>query len=211
MDLIRAEVERLGAVLVIVDSVTPAAGQEPESADAATRTFNALRSVRAAKLVVAHLSKTDAASSRGASRPWGSAFYWNLARSAWEFRRASDADDGPVPIALYHRKSNISRLYRPIGLTFEFADDGSAWVIRSGNLEESPDLIARTSLSNQLRTLLASRGRLTVQEAAEELGSSEDVVRRTLNRERTKGKVIVFPGPDAKTKLWALKASQEGA
>ncbi len=210
IELIRAEVERLRAAFVIVDSVTPAAGPEPEGADAVTRTFNALRSVRAAKLVVAHLSKTEAVSSRGASRPWGSAFYWNLARSAWEFRRASDADEGPVPIALYHRKSNVSRLYRPIGLSFEFADDGSSWVIRSGNIDESPDLIARTSLSQQLRAMLAARGQVTVQQAAEELGSSENIVRKILCRERTRGNVIPFPGPDGKAKLWGLRARQEG-
>lgn len=208
IELIRAEVERFGAVLVIVDSITPAAGPEPESADAATRTLNALRSVRAAKLVVAHLSKAEAANTRGASKPWGSAFYWNLARSVWEFRRDSNADDGPVPIALYHRKSNVSRLHRPIGLTFEFADDGSSWVIRPGNLDESPDLIARTSLSHQLRSLLASRGKVTVKEAAEELGSGENAIRTLLSRERIKGAVIQFPGPDGK-KLWGLRARQE--
>jgi hypothetical protein len=203
IETIRAETERLHAILVIVDSITPAAGPDPEGADAATRTFNALRSVRAAKLVIAHLSKIEAVNSRGASRPWGSAFYWNLARSAWEFRRAADSDDGPLPIALYHRKSNVSRLHRPIGLAFEFADDG-IWTIRTWDIAESPDLIARTNLSYQLRTLLAARGKLTVQEAAEELGSSEDVIRRTLNRERAKGKVTVFPRSDSKPKLWGL-------
>ncbi len=211
IEVVRVEVDRIGAVLVIVDSITPAAGPEPESADAATRTLNALRTLKVAKLFIAHLSKVEAQSSRGASRPWGSAFYWNLARSAWEFRRAADADEGPVPVALYHRKANHSRRHQPIGLSFEFADDGSSWVIRPGNLDESPDLIARTSLSHQIRTLLTSRGKITTKEAAEELGSSEDVIRKTLNRERTKGKIIVFPGPDGKTKLWGLKSHQEGA
>src|SRR3989442_13436316 len=41
---IRAEVSRLGVTFVIVDSLGPACGAEPEGADAAGRTMNALRS-----------------------------------------------------------------------------------------------------------------------------------------------------------------------
>ena len=57
------------------------------------------------RLVLAHVSKAAADQLSGAARPYGSVFVRNLARSAWELRRAEEAGPDELLIAAYHRKS----------------------------------------------------------------------------------------------------------
>src|SRR5262249_32678072 len=65
--MLAAEAARRNVGLVIVDSLAPACGPEPEGADAVVRTMNALRLFSpAARLVLAHVSKADADRRSGA-------------------------------------------------------------------------------------------------------------------------------------------------
>lgn len=184
---IRAEIARLDAGAVIVDSFGPALGAEPEGADGAIRAFNALRSFApATRLVVAHVSKVEADRRSGASRPYGSVYVQNLARSVWEIRRAEE-DDEALTLGLYHRKVNAGRLRRPLGLRFTFA--AGTIRLQAHDLDREPDLLGRTSLGHQILQTLG-RGAVTVEELAETLGGSEESVGRVLRRLRTKGKVV---------------------
>ncbi len=184
---LRAEVSRLGVGLVIVDSLAPACGTEPESADAAVRAMNALRTLApATRLVVAHVSKADI-QRNGAGRPYGSVFVQNLARSVWEVRR-SDDESKDLILGLFHRKVNQGRLSAPIGLRFEFEEA----VIRlyPNDIGSEPDLLSRTSLSFQIQRLLTAGAR-TVDELTKDLdNASSDTVGRTLRRLKNQGKVI---------------------
>src|SRR6185503_11164382 len=78
---VRREVAKEKVDLVTCDSLGPACGAEPESADAAVRAMNALRSLEATRLVIAHMSKASADQERGTARPFGSVYVQNLARS----------------------------------------------------------------------------------------------------------------------------------
>jgi hypothetical protein len=102
---LRADLARHRVGFVIVDSLAPAAGVEPESADSTIRAMNALRSFTGTtRLVLAHVSKAAADQASGAARPYGSVFVRNLARSAWELRRAEEAGGDELLVAAYHRK-----------------------------------------------------------------------------------------------------------
>jgi hypothetical protein len=193
---LRADVSRLGVGLVIVDSLAPACGPEPEGADAVTRTFNARRSLgpNVTRLVIAHVSKAGA-EQRGPAKPYGSAFVWNLARSVWELRRGEDDSDGLV-MAAYHRKANRGKLHPPIGLRFTFAPDSVA--LASTDLADSPDLLARGSVPQRIRTVLRP-GALTTAEIAEAIGAPEDTVSRNLRR-----MTGVLRLPDTKPAKWGL-------
>jgi DNA-binding transcriptional ArsR family regulator len=205
--LLRAEISRLGIGLVIVDSLAPACGPEPEGADAVIRTLNALRSFApATRLATAHISKAAADQRGGSTRPFGSVFVQNLARSVWEIRAAEDADDeNTLAVGLYHRKANRGRRHPPFGLRFEFAD--GLIRLRAHDLAEHTDLLIRTSMSYRLRKALAG-GSATVEDLAEATDADAATVRRTLNRLRSQGKVIrlddVIRG---KACRWGLAAS----
>ncbi len=205
MPTIRTEVARLKPALVIVDSLAPACGMEPEGTDASIRTFNALRTLASARLVLAHVSKAHA-DLKGATRPFGSVFNMNLPRNVWELRRAEEDGDGILTVGAYHRKTNRGRLLPPFGLRFEF--DKMKTRILSADLTQDEGLRARAGLTHNLRTLLRSGGQ-TIAQLAEELGAKEDTVQKAMYRLEKAGVVVrvgdIKPGP-GKPLVWGLKA-----
>lgn len=173
---IRQIVAREAVDLVIVDSLGAACGAEPEGADAAVRTMNALRSLApATRLVIAHVSKAAAEASHGPARPYGSVYVANLARSVIEVRRDETAPEAELVCTYHHRKANLGRLQAARALRWCFEDNG---YIRVSSAE--PDL-SRAHLPAQIIDALA-HGALSVTSLADQLGESIGSVRTTLNR-----------------------------
>jgi hypothetical protein len=199
---LRAEVSRLGVGLVVVDSLAPACGPEPDGADAVIRTMNDLRSFgpNVSRLVIAHLSKSAAEARGTTAKPYGSVFTWNLARSVWEIRKSDDESGDELVVGLYHRKANRGRLHPPIGLRFTFTDD--AVTVRSADVAQSSSLLAGASLGQRIRAILRPHA-LTTAEVAEALDISEDTARKTLTRSEGKGVVRL---PDTRPVKWGLSA-----
>jgi hypothetical protein len=181
----------------------PAAGAEPESADSTIPAMNALRSFSdTTKLVLPHVSKAAADQPTGATRPYGSVFVRNLARSAWELRRAEETESDALLVAAYHRKNNGGRRTPTFGLRWHFEPDGAV-VVTGADLAEAPDLLARTSVRKRGTVALAA-GALTVAEVAEHLSAPEITVGRIVRRLRDKGHVV--PVGDARPYRWGLAA-----
>jgi hypothetical protein len=196
---IRTEVARHHVGLVIVDSAAPACGAEPEGSDAAIRLMNALRSLApATRLVLAHVSKASA-ESRGLSRAFGSVFMMNLARNAWELRRAEEDGGSDVVLALYHRKTNTGPLLPPLGFRFHF--ENTMVTLHAHDIGQAPELAARASLAFRIRAALAAGSRSTA-DLAETIEASEDSVSRTLRR--LAGKGVVMQLGDRKPFAWGL-------
>ncbi len=183
-----AEARALQVGLIIIDSLIPASGAEPEGADAATRTMTAIRAFSpASRLVVSHVSKI-AADQRGPSRPFGSVFTANLARATWELQKADV--EGDLEVGLFNRKCNSGRLVPPLGLRIEFTE--TTVRLWPGNVAEQPDLMAKTSLTWRILKGLAG-GALGQDELAEIAQAGKDTVERTLRRLRAKGQVSRLP------------------
>lgn len=186
---LRTEVSRHGIGLVIVDSYGGACGAEPETADSAIRLMNALRSFGSSvtRLVIAHVSKASADQRTGSSRPFGSVYVQNLARSVWEARKPDDDGGDTWTLGLYHRKVNQGRLFPPIGIKVTF----ESGVIRLGaqDLADEPDLLARTSLTFRIRHALRDGAR-TPSDLASEVKGDKESVGRTLRRLLKQGKVV---------------------
>jgi AAA domain len=196
---VRADVSRLHAVAVIVDSLAPASGAEPEGADSAVRTMAALRSLSpASRVVIAHVSKA-AAEGHVASRPFGSVFVQNLARSVWEARRSDDDSGKDLLLALYHHKVNSGAKHRPIALRFAFEPDRVT--LHSADLAEAPDLMARATVGQRIKAAL-STSPLTTEEIAAHLDAKVPTVRKTLERMRKDGGLMNLPGTEPLK--WAL-------
>lgn len=172
MATVRADCDRHHVDGVVVDSLGAAGGPEPESADAAIRTLMALRGLPGTKLVIAHVSKASAEQTH--SRPFGSVYVSNLARSTIEARRQDTEDSDDLSLSLYHRKTNHGRQAKPSALVFNF-DHSGAITIRKGE----PDMKS-ASLPAQILDALRS-GAKTVPEIAEEVAKTEAHVRKELN------------------------------
>jgi len=202
---LRAEVARLDVGLLIVDSGAPACGTDPETANAAIRIMNALRSFPTTNLILAHVNQLTAAQRQGVGRPFGSVFNWNLARSLWEIRASDERPtESELSLALFHRKVNRGRQHPPIGLCFSFAPDRVT--LGRTDLAQAPDLLARTSLAHRICMTLAS-GAMTAEALAETIDAKPDSVSRVLRRLGKAGKVLrLDPDTPGGPNRWGLPA-----
>ena len=174
-----------------MNSLAPACGAEPETADSALRALGAMRSLRVPCLVVAHVSKAQAEQS-GKTRPFGSVFVWNLARSCWELKRADIDAPGELLLGLFNVKRNEGARRAPFGVRFIFDPPDDA--ARSVTLEVCPlsaaeDLVQKLTLGNRILNVLTP-GPLTVEEVADMLSASVETVGKTLRRLREHGRVV---------------------
>ena len=184
-----AEIQRLivehKIELVIVDSVGLACGGEPESAEVVLRYFSALRSFRTTSLSIDHVAKHGQEKT-----PFGSIYKMNVSRSVWEIKGTQEPGEDKLRLGLFHRKVNRGRLCGPLGLCFNFEEDGSVSVKRE-DIRDVPELAEGLSLKSRIASELR-RGPMTVKEIADELSSPESTIRVVLNR--WKGKHFIKLG-----------------
>lgn len=174
--------QEVSAGLVIVDSVVHAAGtSSAEGADAAETTirlYNAFAQLEATVLVVDHVDKASAMDPSRPAKPYGSIFKENMARQAFEVRRA-DAVGTRSSIGLYNTKANASRKLAPIGLWVEQSEAGD--LIRYGREDLAGDLLKPLSLPARIDSVLQA-GAHHFKVIAEILEEDENKVRSTLSR-----------------------------
>jgi hypothetical protein len=165
--------------------------------------MNALRTMgNCTRLVVAHVSKTDANEARAKVKPFGSAFFWNGMRSGIEVRRADDQPDQDViDVGLFHRKANDGLHHKPIALRVAFDGLRGPIAFDMAELSETPDLAARTSISSRLYEALR-RGQRDTKSLASELDENEKSVLKTLKRMRQVFQIE--PGMRGKPAVWGL-------
>jgi hypothetical protein len=182
---IREEVAKKGIGLVVVDSIGFAVTGALTEDDTARGAMNALRQLSpATRLVVAHVSASTAQQTTGAARPFGSTFFWNGMRSGLELRRSEDGPDpDSIELGLFHRKANDGEHHKPIGLSVLFDGRKGAIAFFETDVNETPDLAARTTLSSRLRSMLRkSREPLTTDDLADHMETPIDTVSKALRR-----------------------------
>ena len=137
---------------MIIDSAAMACGGEPESADVATKYWNALRTLDCTTLTIAHVSKTEA-SEKGTSTPYGSVFWRNYARNAWEIKRGTIFKRLEKQFGLVQTKLNSGAGDDPRNFLFTF-DDGTlaTKVTVQESLVENNDSLTSTAGPSALIT-----------------------------------------------------------
>ncbi len=179
------EVERLRRVVrearldyFVCDSVAPACDGPPEAAEVASRYFQAVRRLGPiGSLHIAHVTKTG---DHADQRPFGSAFWANLARATWNAKLADTLPgEDRVSVALHNRKANLGARRPSVGFELRFAPDRTQ--VRRIDLARVPDLAADLPIRHRMALALQC-GPLTVESLAAELETKADTVRRTANR-----------------------------
>ncbi len=169
--------------LVIVDSYGAAAGAEPEGADAAVRTFNALRTLAPATcLVIAHVSKAAAELDKGRPKPFGSVYTSNLPRSTVLAIAEEQVAGDELMVTYYHTKNNNGPKLPARALSFAF-DGGEI------NVSAVEPNLNRAGLSEQIRAALTS-GSQTATALAKDLGKPANLVRAILGRMEKRNSVL---------------------
>ena len=118
-DRIRDIVAELDIGFVIIDSAAAACGGEPENASIAAQYWNSLSSLECTTLTIAHVSKAEA-HERGTSTPYGSVFWRNYARNAWEIKKNNTSNKLETHFGLTQTKINSGAGDRPRNFKFIF-------------------------------------------------------------------------------------------
>ena len=137
---------------LIIDSAAMACGGEPEAANVASRYWNALRTLNCTTLTLAHVSKTEA-SEKGTSTPYGSVFWRNYARNAWEIKMGTVFKRLEKEFGLVQTKLNSGAGDDPRNFLFTF-DDGTlaTKVTVQESLVENNDSLTSTAGPSALIT-----------------------------------------------------------
>jgi hypothetical protein len=149
-----------GIKLLVIDSLAAACGAELERAETAIRFFSALRSLRIASLILAHVAKNAEEKSI-----YGSVFFSNFARSVWEMKKAQEAGEYITRVGLYHRKTNLGPLQQPLGFRLQF---GEGFTLQQTDLNDEPSLAESLPLAARIKVSLKG-GAKSAKELSEEL------------------------------------------
>jgi hypothetical protein len=201
----RRFIAEVGIEYVVCDSVGFAANGAPESAEAATTYFRAVRQFGpgVGSLHLAHVTKPNA-DAPDPMKPFGSVFWHNSARSTWFLKRTTDTTDGDTfSLAVIHRKANLGSLRPPVGLQISFAD-GRAHLQRI-DVAEVEEFARGLPVPLRLRTALKHVA-LTVAELVEETGARRDTVEKALKRGKGRVFTCITNTPDGVHRWGLLEA-----
>lgn len=204
---LRADVQRLKIQMLIVDSMGPACGGEPEKAETVLQFMNALRSLGGVtRLVISHVAKGEMEKKR--AKIFGSVYARNLSRSCWEVRSAEEDGKDALALGLFHEKFNRGKRHKPLGVTFTW--DGDKVMMSKSEPLDHPDLAPSTGIATRIRELLKA-GPMSTKEIAEELDEAPNSVKQAIRRA---GVIIPF-GSHAKggrgsdrQNQWTVKATE---
>jgi len=177
---IHTKASEIGAGLIIVDSLAPACGAvDIFKSDPAIQLFNLLRELNLTSLIIAHTSKDK----EKGKTIYGSVFFGNLSRSVWEIQKQQEPGSSVAEVALFHRKVNPGGHLPPMGLKYNFFEEGV--VIERIDVASVPGFSEKLPVRIQIEHLLRM-GALTTKEISDELQIPQNTVRVTLNRFRQK-------------------------
>jgi DNA-directed RNA polymerase specialized sigma24 family protein len=182
------QVEELGAVAVVLDSLAHAAGSDPWRDEPNLEVFRALRSIGKTALVITHVSKVDLRD-REDQRPYGTVFVRNAGRNAWWVQqgRIYDEERTDWAVVLTHHKSNrVGRqkqafLRIRVGRVIRFESLSAQEAFQEGVPVDSGKVVL---------DLLRQRPGLTYAEIGEELSMSAESVRSLMRRLRDRHLVV---------------------
>lgn len=176
VDGLKRYIEKHGIGLLIVDSVAPACGGDPLDHGAVLDFFGALKGLGLPSILIAHVTKA-----MEATKPFGSAYWHNLARRTWYVQRAAEEDSDEVDVGMFNRKVNDGRVPAPLAFHVSFSESERGPVrISLSSMERAPAALREHGTPrSQIWAALESHPR-TVKDLAQETNLSEKTIENTL-------------------------------
>jgi len=209
----RYMVDRIGPVLVVIDSLTFATGADLNSAEYAAPTMTAVGSLGegVTKLVSAHPNKANRNASTDDISVIGSTLFEYRARAIWHMKRER-ARTARFGVSMTPRKPFDGPPLKPLAYTMDFDNVQHMASFQSAKLSDIPGLEASTlTVAEKIRRALGRGGRggrLDTGQLAELTGVSTEVVKMECNR-MTDVFPIILGGGRGKPTTWALRAETE--
>jgi hypothetical protein len=200
LERIRSSVLETGAVLVILDSLGYALGDEPETNRSAIQLMTALRTLEGTtRICIGHIAKAERGKS-GRGSTFGGVYLENGARNVLEVRRqeegTADSNEGaPITqtsrvIGVYYRKTNRGPLRQPFGLEVHFGADQAPHRITNHRLPSGGELGQGLTLGQRCYLALQEHGKLPAFRVAE-LIEEPDARKVSVTMSRMVGKSLV--------------------
>jgi len=169
---------------LIIDSVIGAAKGNVNDAEVAQNFYRALRKLNVTSFIIHHTSKETMSRSKS---PFGSAYWFNLARSVWELTKSDDAGNSQIKIMLSHVKSNDDTKHLPIGIRVEFEKENGTTRFSRFDPDKTAEFDSKLPVSKRITNLLRG-GPLTIKQICDETGIPYNQVKGRLND--LKGSVV---------------------
>ncbi len=172
-----------GIHFLVIDSLGPGAGVNPEDAEAIIPVMNAVKDLKVTSLLIDHQSKRHEGQSYGAKTPFGSVFKFNLARSVLQLERKDNSQEG-LKLLLTQVKHNFGPLSENLGLTANFTRESVSFEAADLN-----DGAFNKEQNTAERVIDAMTRPMTAKELALEAGLSEKTVKNILTGMSNNGRV----------------------
>jgi hypothetical protein len=172
MESIGNYIDHLKLTCLMVDSASLASGGDLNSMQVAQDYIRACRQLRITTISLAHTSKDRESK---AKTILGSVLFEAGARSVWECRGQEDEEHNSFDIALFHRKSNLSKKSKPLGYRISYTADGN--VVQWHDPSSVPEFLERMSANKRILDAL-KHGKLSTKELVEKLS---DLKRSTID------------------------------
>ena len=198
---VKADVDREGIGLIILDSMGKACGSEKELKENALPTMSALEWLGKTNLIVSHRPKGFEGKERGT---YGSVYIENDVRQAFRVEAQAQPGENMLNVALYHTKHNLMSLLNPIGYSITW-DKVQGTFIKTKDVAEMEAFRPHLSAKDQITQELKETPKMTVAELAEATGLKENTISKALERE--KKRFVTFEVDNIK--MWGLKSQRE--
>jgi DNA-binding transcriptional ArsR family regulator len=200
---IRAMVAEQKPVLVVVDSLGKALGNDPLDPKAVIRAYALLDNLGVAVLVIDHQAKPqNGDADYGSKWEFGSSYKRHYARSSLQLQRIGDNGEA-VGLVLRHQKSNFGALHPDIHFALRFVKNENG-ELHAVQFETAEDLRELFGVRSEILDVLAS-GDMTVNEIKDRLGVSESRIRQELQALKKAGKVEERKRRGHGAKVWGLR------
>jgi len=192
---IRRELDDHRIGVVFVDSLGAAGDGPIEESATALATMRAMASFKRPIMAVHHMPK-NIEGKRGAGAMFGSVYYANAVRVAWELRGEKNEASQTIAVGLVNTKNNNGVLESRHAYEIAFRNDSRGdpvtITVKSVDSGRVADLHKDVPLADQIVELL-KHGALTRAELASELSVSPNYASKELSRLKNRGKVIALP------------------
>jgi hypothetical protein len=189
IDDIREKVFANNIGFVILDSqmaATASGSRGLTEAQVAGEYYNMIRSFNCTTLTIDHITKQSMSDENGTETPYGSIVKYNRSRSQFELRLPEDDEDEEhKEYVLLHRKFNLGRKMKPLGITVDFENKDNELVkisFGSCSIIDSPSLSGTLKLKQRLINLLKQNQRMSIKDLSEKTGKEQNSIRSELSR-----------------------------
>lgn len=179
--------------LVIIDSMMAATAGYPQGmneAEIASSYYNDLRCLGITSLTIDHVTKAAMSESNGNSAPYGSVVKYNRSRSQFELKAASEPGENHIEYALVHKKFNLGRKIKPMGIAVDFnnnaANELTSIVFSPCDIADNPELAEKALTQQERIAEFLKGGKASLDEIAENTGIHRDICRVVCNKYKDK-------------------------